>query len=298
MLQSKDRLDGFSVALLTGLCLLWGIQQVVIKVAAAEISPLLQAGLRSGGAALLVLLWMLWRRQALWRHDGSLWPGLLAGLLFAAEFALLFHGLTLTSVSRGTILLYTAPFWVALGSHLLLPGERIGPVQVVGLAMAFCGVVLTFAGGAATAPPDALAGDALMLGAAVMWAATSLVIKGSALRHVAAAKTLLYQLGISAPVLLLGAVAAGEALVVPPTPLALGALAFQIFVIASASYLAWFWLMRIYPVSRLSSFSFLTPVFGVACGALYLGEPLSPAVLAALALVAAGIYLVNRPAAP
>ncbi|MFN4312399.1 MAG: DMT family transporter [Ferrovibrio sp.] len=290
-----SRLDGLAIGLMTILCLCWGIQQVVIKITADFVSPLLQAGLRSAGAALLVWLWMAWRRIPLWQRDGSLWPGLGAGLLFGTEFGLLFYGLTLTSASHAAILLYTAPFWVALGSHLLIPGERIRRLQLIGLDLAFLGVLLTFAGRLQAPQPGELIGDALMVAAAILWAATTVLIKGSVLRAISPYKTLLYQLGVSGPLLLLGAVFSGESLAIPVTGFVIGSLAFQTVAVAAVSYLAWFWLMTRYPVSRLSAFSFLTPVFGVAGGALYLNEPLPPSLLGALALVALGIWLVNAP---
>jgi drug/metabolite transporter (DMT)-like permease len=293
--MQHSRLDGLAIGLMTILCLCWGIQQVVIKITADFVSPLLQAGLRSAGAALLVWLWMAWRRIPLWQRDGSLWPGLGAGLLFGTEFGLLFYGLTLTSASHAAILLYTAPFWVALGSHLLIPGERIRRLQLIGLGLAFLGVLLTFAGRLQAPQPGELIGDALMVAAAILWAATTVLIKGSVLRAISPYKTLLYQLGVSGPLLLLGAVFSGESLAIPVTGFVIGSLAFQTVAVAAVSYLAWFWLMTRYPVSRLSAFSFLTPVFGVAGGALYLNEPLPPSLLGALALVALGIWLVNAP---
>ena len=295
MTDRKDHLDGLAIGLMTILCLTWGIQQVVIKITAEFVPPLLQAGIRSTGATVAVLAWMLWRRIPLFNSDGSLLPGLWAGILFGAEFALIFYGLTLTTASRGAILIYTAPFWVALGSHIFVPGERIRMVQLGGLALAFLGVLLTFAGRLQTPQPQELLGDALMVGAAILWAATTVLIKASKLRAVSPYKTLLYQLAVSAVVLLIGAVLAGESFDIPVTPFVLGALGFQILAVASVSYLAWFWLMTRYPVSRLSAFSFLTPIFGVLCGALWLNESLSLSLLAALILVAVGIYLVNAP---
>lgn len=295
MTDRHDRLDGLAIGLMTILCLTWGIQQVVIKITAEFVPPLLQAGIRSAGATVAVLAWMRWRRIPLFNRDGSLVPGLWAGLLFGAEFALIFYGLTLTTASRGAILIYTAPFWVALGSHVFVPGERIRLIQLAGLVLAFLGVLLTFAGRLQTPQPQELLGDALMVGAAILWAATTVLIKASRLRTVSPYKTLLYQLAVSALVLLLGAALAGEPFHVPVTLFVIGALGFQILAVASVSYLAWFWLMTRYPVSRLSAFSFLTPIFGVLCGALWLNEPLSLSLLLALILVAIGIYLVNAP---
>jgi drug/metabolite transporter (DMT)-like permease len=81
------------------------------------------------------------------------------------------------------------------------------------------------------------------------------------------------------------------------SPLILSSLAYQIIWVAFLTYLTWFWLLRRYPPSQLASFTFLTPLFGVMAGGLLLNEPLTRMLMLALALVASGIFLVNRPAA-
>lgn len=289
------KLDARAMALMVLLCALWGVQQVAIKVTVESIPPVLQAGLRSVGAALLVWAWARWRGIPVFARDASLWPGLLAGSLFAGEFALLYIGLQHTAASRGVLFLYTAPFMVAAGAHFLLPGERLRTSQALGFAAAFCGVALAFAGALRSAGGITLLGDGLCLIAAAMWAATTLVIKGSRLRTLPPAKTLLYQLGISAAVLPLLSLALGESWPARISPAAALWMGYQIVIVASASYLAWFWLVAHYPAGRLSAFSFLTPIFGLLAGLLLLGEPAPASLLAALALVSAGIFLVNRP---
>ncbi|CAI07559.1 conserved hypothetical protein [Aromatoleum aromaticum EbN1] len=277
------------------LCTVWGLQQVAIKLANAGISPVWQAGLRSLGATALVWGWASARGVKLWSSDGTLAPGLVAGLLFAGEFALIFWALEFTTASRGVIFLYTAPFFVALGAVWLLPHERMRRAQWAGMALAFLGVLTLFGESLLLGSGRAWIGDLMMLLAASMWAATTLTVKVSPLIRVPAEKTLLYQLGISALVLPLLSLAFGEPGVFAPTTVVWASLAFQTVIVAAASYVAWFWLISQYPATRLSSFSFLTPVMGVLAGGLLLGEALTPAVFAALALVGAGIWIANRP---
>jgi len=85
----------------------------------------------------------------------------------------------------------------------------------------------------------------------------------------------------------------GEPGVVALTPVALASLFYQGAIVAFATYLAWFWLLTRYLAGRLAVFGFLTPLFGVMMGAAVLSEPLRPAFLGALAMVATGIWLVN-----
>jgi drug/metabolite transporter (DMT)-like permease len=289
-------LDRAAAATMVVLCACWGFNQVAMKVANSGISPILQGGLRSIGAALLVLLWSRFRGVRLGARDGTLGWGVAVALLFALEFVLLYWGLALTNASRGVIFLYTAPFFVAVGAHCFVPGDRLTRPKVLGLLAAFAGIALAFGHSLALPARGEILGDLMCFGAAALWAATIILIKISPLMRVPAEKTLLYQLGISALVLPLGSALVGEPGIVAPTPLVLAALAYQTIVVAFASYVAWFWLMTRYPASRLSAFSFLTPMFGVAFGGILLGEPVGPPLLGAVALIAAGIWLVNRPA--
>ena len=284
-------------ALMVLLCAVWGFQQVAIKVAGAGVSPLLQVSLRSAIAAVLVFAWMRLRGQPLAGRDGSLKPGLLAGVLFALEFICIFVGLGYTSASRMVVFLYTAPCFTVLGLHLFVPGERIGWRHGAGVLLAFLGIAVAFGEGAGGAMPQRWIGDLLGLLAAIFWAATIVVVRGSPLARISAAKVLLYQLAVSAVVALPLSLLAGEEGVRGElTPAVLLALLYLGVVVAFASYLAWFWLLTKYLASRLMVFAFLTPLFGVAFGVLLLGDPMSLAFALAAALVVAGIVLVNAPA--
>ena len=229
-------------------------------------------------------------------RDGTLAYGVLIAALFAGEFVLIYEGLVLTTAARAVLFVYTAPFVVALGAHFFVPGERLSGLKALGLACAFVGIAVAFADALRLPTRRELAGDLLELGGAVCWGATTVVIKASRHAHLTPNKTLFYQLAGSAMVLLPLAAAVGEPGVVDPTPLALMALGYQIVAVAFASYLTWFWLLARYPAAELSAFSFFTPLFGMLAGGLILGERIGPALALAMALVAAGLYLVNRPA--
>jgi drug/metabolite transporter (DMT)-like permease len=271
---------------------------VAVKVASAGISPALQAGLRSIGSGALLVTWARWRGVQIFVRDGTLGPGIAAGLLFAVEFLVLFWGLSLTTASRGVIFLYTAPFAMAVGAHYLLPGDRLTRPKTIGLLVAFAGILVAFADGLRQPTHRQLLGDLLCFAGALSWAATTIMVKGKRLSRVSPERILLYQLAVSAAVLPLASLVTREEGFRGVTPLVVAALAYQIAIVAFASYAAWFWLVARYPTSRLASFTFLTPVFGVAFGGLFLGERLGPGLLAAVALVGAGIYLVNRPTRP
>lgn len=290
-----DRLDAAASTTMLVLTVIWGVNQVAIKLANAGISPAFQSGLRSLGALGCLVLWCRLRNVPLLVRDGTLWPGVLVGALFGLEFALIYWSLVFTDVARSVIYLYTAPFWVALGAHLFIPGERLRSIQVIGLAAAFGGLVLAAYDGLSLPDPRALFGDTLMLAAAFFWGATTVLIKTTSLADIAPERVLGYQLAVSGAMLVAGAPLAGEALIHAPTATVLGAFAFQVVVVAFASYLVWFALIRTYPASILSAFTFLTPLFGMAAGWAFLDERMSVTLAASLVLVAVGIRLVNRP---
>lgn len=292
----KTELDRLAVVMMVLMCAVLGVQNVVVKLGNEGISPIWQSGMRSAGAAVLVWAWAQWRGIRLWDADGTLWPGIATGVLFAGEFGLIFTALQFTDASRGVIFLYTAPFFVALGALLWLPNENMRKAQWLGMALAFAGVLLLFGENLVRPAGQAWIGDLMMLAGALFWAATTLTVKATVLARSAPEKTLLYQLGVSALVLPLLSLAFGEAGVFAPSARVWASLAYQIVVVASGAYLAWFWLIRRYPATRISSFSFLTPVMGVLAGVVLLGEPLTPLIVLALVLVGAGIWVANRPA--
>ncbi len=292
--RQKQALDVTAMAMLVVLCASWGLQQVSIKVAIEGVSPLLQAGIRSMGSAVLVGLWVRARQIPLWDKDGTRWWGIAAGLLFAGEFLLLYWGLAYTSASRSAVLMYVSPFVVALGAFFFIPGESLRPIQVCGLCCAFAGLVAAFSESLTLPTYRMLTGDIMVFAAGIFWGATTVLVKASPLGRIAPAKTLLYQLIVSAIVLPVGSAILGEAGITRITPVIVGCIGYQVIWVAAITYLAWFWLIRNYPPSRLASFTFLTPLFGVVGGGLLLGEPMTPRLILALALVCGGIYLVNR----
>lgn len=288
-------LDAVAVAIMTALCLSWGLNQVAVKLALPDIPPLIQSTVRSIGAAIVIVIWARLRGVSLVARDGPLLPGIAAGVLFGFEFILIYRGLVWTTASRAALFLYTAPFFVALGARWLLPGERLAPTQWIGLALSFAGLVAAFGVPEATADPYAILGDAMLIAGGAAWGATTLVIKGSRLSTAPAEKVLAYQLVVSIPILAVGVLLLGERVDHVPGPVPLAWLAYQTLWVVSLTYAIWFAIMKRYSASRLAAFTFLTPIFGVAAGHFVLGDPVTPAFALAVALVVAGLVLVNRP---
>jgi len=289
----KDHLDGLAIGILIACCMFWGLQQILVKAVMAEVPPLMQASVRCIGACVLLMLWCRVRGIRLLARDGSLWAGLLAGGLFAAEFACIYLGLLHTTASRLTVFLYTSPFWVAALVPLFVKSERLRPLQWLGLACAFVAVAFAMreglGGGSAT-------GDLLGLAAGALWGLTTVSIRATRLTtRVSPEKLLFYQIATTAIVVPWISLALGETWSLSGwSTLAWGSVLAQTVIGAFASYLAWMWMLGRYPATRISVFVFLTPLFALLFGTVLLHEAVSTTLLAALGLVVAGIVLVNR----
>jgi drug/metabolite transporter (DMT)-like permease len=289
----KDHLDGLAIGILIACCMFWGLQQILVKAVMAEVPPLMQASVRCIGACVLLVLWCRVRGIPLFKRDGSLWAGLLAGGLFAAEFACIYLGLLHTTASRLTVFLYTSPFWVAALVPLFVQSERLRPLQWLGLACAFVAVAFAMreglGGGSAT-------GDLLGLAAGALWGLTTVSIRATSLTtRVSPEKLLFYQIATTAIVVPWISLALGETWSLSGwSMLAWGSVLAQTVIGAFASYLAWMWMLGRYPATKISVFVFLTPLFALLFGTVLLHEAVSTTLLAALGLVVVGIVLVNR----
>jgi drug/metabolite transporter (DMT)-like permease len=292
MSQERIAVDGSAVSVMVLLTALWGFQQVTVKWIAGDVSFVMQAAIRSILATLILLAWARMRGIALFGRDGTLWAGIAAGILFAAEFVFIYGGLAHTNASRMSVFVYLTPPLTALGLHFLVRGEQLALRQWLGVLLAFAGIVLAFADGLGSGLQTFI-GDLCGVIAALFWASTTVLIRATRLARVTASKTLLYQLGVSALCLPVASLLMGEKGIVAISALVVASLAYQGIIVAFGTYLAWFWLLTRYLAAPLSVLSFLTPMFGVLCGVVFLSEPLSVVFALAALLVGAGIVLVN-----
>jgi drug/metabolite transporter (DMT)-like permease len=292
MSQERRALDATAISVMVLLTALWGFQQVTIKLIVADVSLVMQAAIRSIAATALVLVWSYLKKYNLFGRDATLAAGIAAGLLFAFEFVFIYAGLAHTNASRMSVFVYLAPPLTALGLHFCVAGERLGALQWGGVLVAFAGLVLAFSEGFYSGM-NTWVGDLCGVVAAFLWASTTVLIRATRLARASATKTLFYQLAVSAAVLPVASFALGEKGVTSVTPLVLASLAYQGVIVAFASYLAWFWLLTRYLAARLAVLSFLTPLFGMLSGVVFLSEPLSAHFAFAALLIAAGIALVN-----
>jgi drug/metabolite transporter (DMT)-like permease len=287
-------LSASAVALMLMLCVSWGFNQVAVKLALPDIPVMLQATIRSSGAMIVLLLIARLRGVKWFERDGTLGPGVVAGVIFGFEFILIYRGLLLTSASRAVLFLYTAPFFVAFGSYIFL-GERLRASQWGGLALCFAGVALAIGVPQPDVDANVVLGDVMVVGGGALWGASTLIVKATPLVRAPAEKGLGYQVAISIPILGLAAWAFGETITRVPGPLAISLMVYQSVWVVGLTFLIWFSLVKTYSASKLSAFTFITPLFGVVASYFIMHDSLSLTFGAAALLVIAGLYLVNRP---
>ncbi|MBL9075223.1 DMT family transporter [Tabrizicola sp.] len=289
----KSRLDGVGVAMLLGVQGLLAVNQVIIKLVNAGLQPVFFAGLRSLLAVGFVWAWLVWKGRPPRLRREAWGSGLLMGAIFAAEFLFLFLALDLTTVGRSSLIMYSMPVWFALLAHFGL-GERITGTKAAGLALAFAGCAVAILSRPKTGEAS-LAGDLCALGAAWGWALTAYIARRPVMRAEGPEMQLFWMVLVSAPILLLAAPLFGP-LIRDLQALHIVGLVFQSSIVVAGGFIAWLWLLSVYPASTVASFSFLTPILAILLGALLFGETIGLPILLAAALAAAGIVLINRPA--
>jgi drug/metabolite transporter (DMT)-like permease len=287
-------LDARAAAVLTLCCIIWGVGLSMVKIANTGLPPVFNAALRSLISVAILLAWV-WGRGLDIRRPGTLWPAIFIGIAFSFEFVTLYLGLTETSATRATIFLHCAPFVAAAGEHFLVPGHRLSGARLLGLLAAFAGMVLALADSGVGTGAGALRGDLLCLAGGVGWGLITVGVKTTALRTAPPETSLIAQLLVSVPVLFGWSYLFETRSVGPLTPEVLAAFAYTVLFIVVFGYSVWFWMMGRYSAASLHAFTFLTPVFGALGGVLLLGERVGAMTIAGLVLVAAGIWLVNRP---
>lgn len=290
----KPTLDLKAIALITGCCLIWGYQQIAIQAIADEVPLLMQLTIRSVIASVCVWVWMACKGIKPFQPDHTFMPGMIAGLLFFAEFVLLYSALEYTNTSRAITFLYLAPFIVALVLPIFIPAERLNWIQSSGLLIAFGGLAFAFHDGFSSSAAHLLLGDVAVIGAAIAWALTTIVVRTTPLGQIQPERTLFFQLFVSSIALIGLCFVYGIPLPAHVSIKVVASLFLQSVIIAAASYLFWFWLLRHYLATKVSAFSFLTPMFGLLFGFFLAGDPIDSALVAAFISIALGIYLVNR----
>lgn len=287
---SKQDSIGLQAALFALLlCLFWGGLTPGLKIALEGVPPIAIAGWRFLIGLTVIWIWAVYRRHSL-RLPRPLWIPLLAfSLIFVAQISAINIGTQKTSANYALVLLNTFPLFVAVLAHLFLPGDRLTFRKLSGLVLAFCGVTFIFL----ETPPlrEILWGNLLSLLSGFLLAVLQVYGK-FLLRTLTAVQIVFWEVALGVPLffLLSGLLESGERDITAAVVLSI---VYQGAVVAGFCFVSWMQLLKRYPASRLSAYSFSIPVFGVALSWLILGEPVTLRLVIGVAGVAAGIFLVS-----
>ena len=283
---------GLSVefVLVLALGVFWGLNWPTVKVLLAEIEPwtLRAWGLSLGALGLAGLA--MFMRQSLVPVQKDIRPLIVTGLLSIFGFNLFSaFGQLHTATSSAVIVGFTMPMWAALLSVWFLR-ERLSTNLIVSLVVGMSGlaVLVNDQWAAFAARP---AGPLFMMGAALSWAAGTVVLKAHqwSIEPVSRAA---WMVGVSAPFAILGAFVMELPLHSDmPSSRALAILAYHVIFPMIVCHAGWVMLVSRLPASVAAIGTLLIPVVGVASAALLLGDGLGPAKLAALVLVLLSVAL-------
>jgi len=289
----KEYLDLAGVITVIILTLIWGFNHPAIKYSNQGVSPLFACTLRSVIASICGLIYCAKKGRRLFHTDIMLLHGIVVGLLFGLEFACIYVGLLYTDAARSVLFVNLSPFVVAIGAHFFLRGDRLSFLKISGLLLAFAGIFIVFHGRPRGANPTMVFGDILEIAAAFFWGATTLYIKKYMAGEIDPINTFLYQLVFSIPILLIASFIFEPHWIHRIDLPIVASILYQSVINGFISLFIWFKLIHTYSVSRLSSFTFLTPIFGVIFGIVLLNEEFTLSLMAGLPMVSIGIFVVN-----
>jgi drug/metabolite transporter (DMT)-like permease len=292
MLDARKSLDVFSVSTMMVLCLLWGGQQVLIKLAAPQLDPLMQLTIRYAISALTLGGYLWYREGAGLFGDKTVSAGVVVGILVALESIFIAEGLRYSSASHITVFLYTGPLFASFGLHFLREEERLSGSQWCFVVLAFLGIVITFMGRGEGTQGNTLLGDGLGLLSGAAWGATTIAVRTSALASARPEKTLFYQVSIATLLIFPLTFFMGHS-TFEIDGAVVANLTFQTLVLVLGTFLGWYWLLTKYLASRLSVLQLLTPVAGVALGVVVLNDALDLWFVCGALLVLIGILGVS-----
>jgi drug/metabolite transporter (DMT)-like permease len=273
---------------------LWGGNAVAIKLSLEAFPPMWTAFLRFSIAVVCVALWAGFRGIPMRPKRSEWWWLVLLGIFFSIQIGVMNIGFQHTSGSIGSILMATNPIFAALWAHFLVAGDRLTRQRIIGLFVAFLGaaVVILQSGQIDGATAIGVGSGLVFLSAALLGG--RLAYTGRLLQRMDEVRVVLWQMVISVPVFGVAALMS-ENIVWDRVGLApIAGIVYQGLVVAGLGFMLLTYLMKRYSTSVITSFNFVSPISGVLLSVLLLGDKITVHVLAGVALVGTGLYLVAR----
>ena len=291
--MTNKPIDGLAASFLIIFSILLGLNQVLVKLVNIGMHPIFQVAMRSALAIIPILIYCYFTKKKINFFDGSFLSGVITGVLFGVEFVFLFTALDYSTVTRVSLIFYTMPVWLTLAAHFLIKNDTLNLNKILGLIIATTGLVFAVYQPISEYSMKQFYGDFYSLLASFCWAAIAIMLKSSRLSRSSPETQLLYQLIVSGFILLPISFLFDDFVRELNSQLVL-IFSFQVIVIMCLGFIGWLWVMSKYSASSTSSFSFLTPIFGVLFGWLIMDDVINEQIYISLFLTCLGIYLINR----
>lgn len=274
-----------------GLSVLFGANPTAIKRGLDFVEPLQIGWMRFFLGGLTLLAWALLSRRPIILGRRELLPLAILCTIFVGTIGATNLGQDRTSASHAVVILTAFPIWTAVLSHLFIRGDRMGPPQLIGVALSYAGVVVTFAPGLGEGSGQ-LQGDLMILFASFLLGGSQVLIAVLAQR-IELAKIVLAQ-AFSAVVVLFIASAAIEGTDYNFAWPLVVSLLYQGVLVGGLGFVANGWLLKTFLPSRISVIYSTQPFFGIIASYFVLGEPIGVEVIAGVILVTTGILFVQE----
>ena len=291
--MTNKSIDGIAALFLIIFSILLGLNQVLVKLVNEGMHPIFQVALRSTLAIFPILIYCYIRKKKIDFFDGSFLPGLIAGVLFAIEFILLFTALDYSTVTRVSLIFYTMPVWLTVAAHFLIKNDTLTLNKFIGLIIALIGLIFAIYQPVTNYNIQQFYGDLFSLLASFCWAIIAIMLKTTRLTRSSPETQLLYQLIVSG-IILLPITLMLEDFIRDINNQIILIFSFQVIVIMCLGFIGWLWIMSKYSASSTSSFAFLTPISGVLFGWLMMDDVINEQIFISLFLTCLGIYIINK----
>ena len=272
---------------------LWSGNSIAIK-AGLDYAPALRLGwMRMLAGSVVIVGWAIYTKADLRIHRGEWWPLISLSVFFGIQIIFMNLGIKYTTAGHATVLIVTSSIWISVLSHFFIPGDRLAPVRLIGIMVAYSGIIVISADSLREPGAENLiVGDILSAISGFLLGAR-IVYNARLVSRIDPAKMLLFQAAVGTVAFII------ISFIFEPDPwlwtwqLAVS-LFYQGMVIAGFGFLAMLLMSKYFFPSRISAISLAQPVTGILLAWLILDEEPSELLWVGGILVMAGALLAQK----
>ena len=292
MKQSKEKRvspDKKGVILAFFLSILWSGNPISIKIGLEDAPPLRLGWMRFILGGIVAILWAIYNKEKFQIKKREIFPLLGVGVLFSIQLGFMNVGQNFTSGGHGVIMITTFPLWSSIFSHIFVPNDKLTKLKILGMVIAYGGILILFWESLRDSKSDYFFGDILMLTSAMLLGARQIYISQIA-QGISQINILLSQAIIGIISFFIFSTILETENYIYSISLAL-ALFYQGIIIAGFGFIGQTWLLKNYLPSKVTIISLSQPVFGVFLAWIILNETPGIELVFATILVVIGSYI-------